>query len=781
MPAQDPGPLLAQQGFHPVPIPTGVKYPKVKGWQDLRLSAQDWQDKYAGLGVGVLCGVGAMPLCALDVDCLDAPAALEFEDWCSDNLGVAPVRIGRAPKRLLVYRAAAAGWAKRSSALMVDASGERAQLEALGKGQQFVAYGQHPGTKQPYTWTDWSGGLTFFGDASLTTVTLAQLDEAVAAFERIVQSHGGCHTHSSTAFALGGDANDATGLLGLGPAPAKAGMSLAAAQKLLADEFRTGDYRQWLRVGMALHHEFDASDAALQVWDTWSEALPNYKGLADLRRRWRGFGQKNSSQLVTLALLQREVQRLPLTEFGMSDRLAQAANGRLRYVPELALWYLQRAAVWEAVAPEFIERLARRTIDKLPGEAVRAKAQGAEDWATEVYKYAHKAQTTGMAAAMLKAAKSHEDVTLEAKHLDPDMRYLAVQNGLLDTHTGALLPPNREVYTRVTSVPYDPHARSELFDQTLSDCFYGDPELIAFTQRLMGYALLGGSKGSEQVMLIPHGAGSNGKSSIFEAVKNALGTHGVQCANSTFLDDGRGTSAGAARPDLLKLRASRLVYVDELPEGASLREELVKSMTGGEKITARALYSSTLVEFEPTWLTIMPTNHRPVIKGRDRGIWRRILLLPFERDFTNDPLIVRDRHRKDKLQTPAEAAGILRWCVDGALRYLKDGLDPPAKVRAATEQYRDDMNPLGDWLAECCENAPSYKARTLHLWQSWEQYAKARGVLKYCDGQKKLTARLKAEGFASALDGDGRSVLKGLRLNDSQAAQFNDPPFDGIV
>src|SRR5690606_1753647 len=214
-----------------------------------------------------------------------------------------------------------------------------------------------------------------------------------------------------------------------------------------------------------------------------------------------------------------------------------------------------------------------------------------------------------------------------------------------------------------------------------------------FFQRVVGYSILGQPK--EDVMVIPYGAGSNGKSTVLGAIRHALGEHARAASADTFLaTGGPGNSAGSAREDILRLRGARFVYVGEPDEGSELREGLIKSMTGGDPMPARGLWSRTTVEVLPSWVAFMPTNHRPIVKGDDHAIWRRLLPVPFTRNFDKDKTLRKDPRRAERLE--AEAPGILRWCVEGALAYQRDGLNPPAKVKAAHDDYREDMDLLAE-------------------------------------------------------------------------------------
>jgi P4 family phage/plasmid primase-like protien len=186
-------------------------------------------------------------------------------------------------------------------------------------------------------------------------------------------------------------------------------------------------------------------------------------------------------------------------------------------------------------------------------------------------------------------------------------------------------------------------------------------------------------------------------------------------------------------------------------------------MTGGDTITARTAYAKMSVEVKPTWVVFMPTNHKPIIKGTDNGIWRRLVLLPFERNFDEDKSIQKDPLRQSKLA--AELEGILAALVRAAIRFKKTGFFAPAKVQAARDAYRTNMDLLAEWLEECCEVGASFEVPTQHLWASWESYAKSRGLLNYINSSVRLSRRLDGR-FETRKGTGGIRMRMGLRLKD---------------
>lgn len=452
-------------------------------------------------------------------------------------------------------------------------------------------------------------------------------------------------------------------------------------------------------------------------------------------------------------------QQRPLTEFGMAERMLDKYGHELMYVPELDTWFGWTGVYWKRANEVEVEHLAKETVRSLIEEAE------AHQHSADFYAFCAIAQQARMVRNMVTLAASDPRVAVPAVELDKDPYLLGVMNGVVDLRTGNLMPPDQKRrMTRVCSCNYVPDAKAPLWEKVILDVFSNDADMAAFFQRLIGYTAIGNP--TEDVMVIAHGNGSNGKSTLFGTVRKVFGGYSKSADAVTFLSDTKGgQGGGGAREDLLRLQGSRMCYVNEPDEGGELREGMVKTMTGGDAITARGVYGKASVEFEPTWCVFMPTNHRPIIKGSDYGIWRRILLLPFNRNFDNDPAIKKDDKLGEKLRTEAE--GVLAWIVSGAGAYLRFGLKPPAAVRAARDQYRDQMDILSEWISDCCVTGPGYRETIKRLWQSWESYARERGELTYVRSSIALGRRLDQR-FPSKSDGSARYRI-GIAVRGDQA------------
>lgn len=451
-------------------------------------------------------------------------------------------------------------------------------------------------------------------------------------------------------------------------------------------------------------------------------------------------------------------QARPLTEFGMAERMLDQWGKSLMYVPEMDRWHVWTGVYWRPTTQVEIEWYAKETVRELPKEAPLHRN------ASAFFEFCALCQKVAMVRAMISLAASDPRVMVPAEYLDQQPGLLCVQNGVVDLRSGELRAPDMTLrITKCCACDYRPGADAPLWRQTLLDVFSDDYEMVEFFQRLIGYTAVGDP--TLDVMVIPHGNGSNGKSTVLGIIRRMFGSYARAAEASTFVADAKsGASAGGPREDLVRLKGARFVYVNEPDENGELREGAVKSMSGGDAITARGVHAHASIEIVPSWVVFMPTNHKPIVKGSDNGIWRRLVLAPFLRNFETDVWVTKDPEREAKLL--AELEGVLAWCVSGAGRYLAEGLSQPAGVRAARDEYRTQMDLLAGWLEECCDTGGDYCEDSNRLWKSWEFYAKERGLLQYIKNAISLGRKLDAR-FPAFKGTGGSRMRRSIRVRDS--------------
>ncbi|MDX6611632.1 MAG: putative primase/helicase [Blastocatellia bacterium] len=328
----------------------------------------------------------------------------------------------------------------------------------------------------------------------------------------------------------------------------------------------------------------------------------------------------------------------------------------------------------------------------------------------------------------------------------------ATLNGTLELGTAKFRNSNpADNITLQLGASYDGQADAPLWRQFLKDVFSKDEELISYIQRAVGYCLTGETK--EQAFFLCHGVGANGKSVFLDVISQMMGDYAGAASFESFDAARRSESSN----DLAALKGKRLITIIEADEDRRLAEAKVKAVTGGDPISCRFLYGEYFT-YRPTFKIWMAVNHRPIIRGGDRGILRRIHLIPFHQSFEGRE----DRHLKQKLL--AESSGILNWALEGLRLYNSEGLTMPKAVSEATDHYRDEQDSIGQWLNEEAIVSSEAELAAAEGYQRYKTWAETRGEKPFA--QKRWSNYLIEKEFEKARRNSG-IFYKGLRINEA--------------
>ncbi len=445
-----------------------------------------------------------------------------------------------------------------------------------------------------------------------------------------------------------------------------------------------------------------------------------------------------------------------LTDMGNAERLVQAHGQDLRYCHLLGKWVVWDGCRWRIDARGDVVRLAKDTVRSIYTEAAEA---GDEDTRKATAKHAVRSEGAARLDAMITLAQSEPGVPVDPDELDRNRWLLNVRNGTIDLRNGELLPHDRgHLITKLATVDYDPAATCPTFEAFLERIMAGNDGLIRFLQRAAGYSLTGDT--SERALLILHGEGRNGKSTLLEVLRTILGDYAVRTPTDTLMAK---RDTGIPN-DVAALRGARFVSASEADEGRRLAEATIKDLTGGDTISARFMRGE-FFNFAPEFKLWLGTNHKPVIRGTDRAIWDRIRLVPFA---VRIPDADQDKRLREKLLD--EAPGILAWAVEGCLAWQQDGLGEPQEVRDATAGYRAEMDVLGAFLEDRCVVHERAQVTAKALYAAYQEWCDETGEKPLT--QKAVGLRLAERGFDSARIGNSRTrtwIGIGLKAD-------NDPP-----
>ncbi len=398
-------------------------------------------------------------------------------------------------------------------------------------------------------------------------------------------------------------------------------------------------------------------------------------------------------------------------DFGNGEAFAAACGDNFRFDKKIGKYRVDTGKVWAEDEGQsrkfFVEKVAR---------AMRKEAlelSGEERAAAE--KYARTLENSNKITNALKEAQVH----LIRSVWDEDPMLFNCQNGPIDLRTGQIRPHRKDDYlTKISQVVFDRAARSPIFDRFLDDATGGNKEYQRFLQKAAGYSLTG--RTDEEKMFFVHGPAASCKSSFAEGLKGISGDYGRTADFAMFLQ----RSIGGIRCDIAALDGVRFLSSLEINDGERVAESVFKSIISADTQNARNLYSAPF-EFIPECKLWLFANHKPRVDDQDTAIWRRILVLPFEHTI---PPAKRDPAIKAFLKDPKRGGPVLlAWAVEGCRLWQAEGLgDVPNVIQAATDDYKAEMDPLGDFK-EMLDTHPEAKISVSELRAAYDKFCRESG------------------------------------------------------
>jgi putative DNA primase/helicase len=426
-----------------------------------------------------------------------------------------------------------------------------------------------------------------------------------------------------------------------------------------------------------------------------------------------------------------------ITEHDLANAFTRRYSKDWRYVTAWGRWLVWNGRYWSQDQLQYVLYLARCICT---------------DRARKTTKLAliRKLCSLATISAVERLARSDIQHAATVEEWDADPWLLNTPGGVVNLHSGQLQPHQRaQRITRITQGT--PQGNCPLWLGFLAEVSADDPGLQGYLQRLAGYLLTGST--SEHLLFFLHGSGANGKSVFINTLNNILGDYASSAPMESFME-----SRNDKHPtDLASLRGARFVSAVETEHGRHWAESRIKSLTGGDKISARFMRQD-FFEYTPQFKLLISGNHPPAIHHIDEAMRRRLHLIPFTRSI---PPAQRDKRLQSKLL--AERDGILAWALAGCLDWqARGGLEPPARVRNATTAYFEDENPLERWLAQRCTRAPNDCTLTTALFEDWCQWAITAGEV--AGTQRKFSDLLLSHGLEKWRNSTGQRGFSGIGL-----------------
>jgi len=437
------------------------------------------------------------------------------------------------------------------------------------------------------------------------------------------------------------------------------------------------------------------------------------------------------------------------TDVGNSLRLVKLFGNNIRYVFEFNSWIYWNGVRWLTDNDGYMFRLAKETARSIAQEAAN---ESDESRRRTLMQHALKSENEQQLKSMIQVAKTEEGVTISQAELDQDKYLLGVPNGVVNLRTGGLMENSKNsMITKQAGTIYDPNAKCPRWLKFVDEITNGDKELANYLKRIVGYSLTGYT--SEQKLFFLHGFGANGKSVFVGTIQDLLGDYAMQTPVSTIMTRGK----GSINNDIARLRGARFVATTETEEGSRFNESEVKLITGGDVVAARFLHQNYF-EYKPQFTLWISGNHKPVT-GDSYGIWRRLILIPFDVRFSG---VKKDSALQDKL-VKEELSGILNWAIEGCLEWQDEGLETPQVIEDATKDYKTEMDRINSWMQDCCADKASNRCSTSasDLYKSYKEWADDNGEWRM--NQRILGTKLAERGYQKRRESRGW-VYRGIKL-----------------
>jgi putative DNA primase/helicase len=400
-----------------------------------------------------------------------------------------------------------------------------------------------------------------------------------------------------------------------------------------------------------------------------------------------------------------------LNDTGNAHRFADMFGEVVKYNSDNKIFMVWNGMYWEPDSKGSIKNMAEIVIEEMKKDAF---AEDDRELQKAKFNNVQKAYSSKGKENMLKESMHLAEIPCVNNDFDKGHWVINTHNGVIDLTNGSLKNHEKVFMMSKIAGTSKAHGEPKRWIKFLNEILLGDKQMVDFIQKSIGYTLTGSIK--EQCMFICYGEGSNGKSVFLDVLTALLGDYSRVARVESLLS--KRNDSGNNTQDIARLKGARLVITGEPNEGSKFNEGLVKQLTGGDVITARFLYGKEF-EFKPEFKLWLATNHKPIIRGTDRGIWRRIRLIPFEMQIPDEK---QDKELTEKLLE--ELPQIMNWAVEGTLIWLSEGLRSPKSVEDATKEYRNEMDVINSFIEEECQEVKGWETKAADVYEVYSQWGK---------------------------------------------------------
>lgn len=402
-----------------------------------------------------------------------------------------------------------------------------------------------------------------------------------------------------------------------------------------------------------------------------------------------------------------------LNDTGNAMRFVDKFGTNIRYNFDNKVWVVFDGKTWVEDTKQIVKKQADIMINEMKVEAIQEPDKDIRK--EKLNNVKHLSSNSGK-EAMLKEAMHIGAIPSTNADYNTDNYLVNCFNGIVDLKTGKLIPHDKKyMISKNTHIECDLENEPKRWKQFLLEIFDGKQEMVDFIQTALGYTLTGDTK--EQCFFQCYGEGANGKSVFFDIVYTIFGDYGLNSQIESFL--AKANSQSGATSEIARMNGARFIRTNEPNDNSRLNEGLVKQLVGGDITTARFLYGKEF-EFKPVFKLWIATNYKLVVRGTDKGIWRRMKVIPFKVTFEGDK---RDKNLTEKLL--AEAPQILGWVVKGCLKWQQEGLPPTSEIEKETSMYKQEMDIVLKFINDCIIENPSKREKASDVFKEYKTWAKS--------------------------------------------------------
>lgn len=737
-----------KSGFALIPIPSGTKGPKLKGWNNPDNAIHELTGISLITGNVGLCHAYSSPVtCALDIDDLAKSAiyllryGINLNDLLNADDAVQIIS-GKENRAKLLYKLPDSE--KPFPTIQIsENSGMLFELRCATRGgktmQDVLPPSIHPETGKEYKW----GGKGNFQKLPI-------LPNSLLIIWKEKQTH-----HDK------GVIDEVNDLARLAAQPQETAESIAKLKSALASISANHPYEHWIRLVFSVKaHGFSEGKEICREWCKTAgvydhDTNPGGYDESAFERVWRTDVRGISAS--TLYYHSAHKVQYTTGDIKAGEVFAELFRGKMKYVYPIGKWLIWTGVRWRLDKGHEALTAGKKAANELGLRAKKESNNVSDKLGNRLIAQASSYSNHGKIETMLVCAAAEPEMYVDsAEMLDRNKYHLGCENGVVDLVSGLLLKSTPEqLITKSTGIHFDPEATCPVWERFLLEIMVNDPKMVEYLQRAIGYSITGDV--SEEVLHFAYGTGRNGKSVFANILTKLMGDYVLTAPAEMLMKRDRGSSA--ANNDVARLLGIRLLMANETRADQALDDLTLKTLVSSERISARFLYKE-FFDFWPTHKIWVRGNHKPIVQDESDGAWRRLRLLDFALQL-NEWEVNPDLQNSLEKELP----GILAWAVRGCLIWKMKGLFPPEKVEVASNAYRRDSDIFADFLDDCCILGVDEKVEQYHLYNTYKNWCFENGYKSF--SKKSFTRRLQMNGIKHDVYMRKDRAYGGIRLKCS--------------